>query len=159
AVQVTRGGSKCIDDHTGGVRGIPNLQLVLQGNGSITEVATFQTDEGPLAVIQPGNVIGWSNVDVIGVQFGFEIGGHGLGFGDLFGLQAFAFQHVLEVHVATHVELVSAVNGHAAGLEQCGQGTVGNGGTNLGFDVVTNNGHTGVGKFLCPGLVRGDEHR
>src|SRR5699024_9204489 len=153
------GGTNCIDDHTGGDRGIPNRQLVVQGHGSITEVATFQTDEGLLAVIQPGNVIGWSIVDVIGAQCGFAVGGLGLGIGALLGVQAFAFQHVLEVHVATHVELVSAVNGHAAGLEQCGQGTVGNGGTNLGFDVVTNNGHTGVGKFLGPGLIRGDEHR
>src|SRR5699024_8590657 len=117
AVQRDLGGPNCVDNHTGGVRGIPNLQLVLQGHGSITEVAAFQTDEGPLAVIQPGNVVRWANVDVVGVQFGFKVGGYGLGFGDLLGFQAFAFQHVLEVHVATHVELVRAVNGHAAGLE------------------------------------------
>src|SRR5699024_4713723 len=109
AVQGDLGGTNRIDNHTGRVRGIPNFQLIFQRYRCITKVATFQTHEGPLAIIQPGNVVGWANVDVVVGQVGFQIGGYGLGLGNLLGLEAFAFQHILEVHIAAHIELVGAI--------------------------------------------------
>ena len=55
----------------------------------------------------------------------------GLGLGDLLGLQAVALEHVLEVHVAADVELVRAVEHHAAVLEQLRHHAVGDGGADL----------------------------
>src|SRR5690625_54385 len=159
AVQGDLGGTNRIDDHTGRVRGVPDFQLVLQRYRGITKIATFQPDEGPFAVIQPGNVVGGTDVDVVVGEFGLQIGGDGLGFGDLFGLQPVAFQHVFEVHVPTNVELVGAIHGDSAGFKEGGQCAVGNGGTNLGLNVVPDDGHTGVSKFLGPGVIGSDEHR
>src|SRR5699024_9237348 len=68
-----------------------------------------------------------------------------------------AVEHVLEVHVAAHVQLHGAVNADAALLEETGQHTVGDGGTDLGLDVITDDGQTGVGELLCPLRIGGDE--
>ena len=88
-----------------------------------------------------------------------DVGGDGLGLGDLLGLQAFAFEHVLEVHVAADVELVGAVQDHAAVLEELGHHPVGDGGADLGLDVVADDRDAGVGELLGPDGVGGDEHR
>src|SRR5699024_3062004 len=77
---------------------------------------------------------------------------------NLFGFQALAFQHVLKVHVAANIELVGAVYGDTAGLKECRQGTVGDGCTNLGVDVVSNNGYSGIVEILGPFWVRSDKH-
>ena len=47
--------------------------------------------------------------------------GDGISLGDSFGFQAVAVQHVLKIGVAAEVELVSAVDAHAALLEKMGQ--------------------------------------
>ncbi len=98
-------------------------------------------------------------MDVVSGKVGLHIGSHRLGFGNLLGFQALAFQHVFEVHVATNIELVGAVHGDTAGLKERRQCAVGDGCTNLGFDVVTNNGHLRVSKLLGPCWIRRDEHR
>ena len=57
-------------------------------------------------------------MDVALAEVVAEVGGDGLGLGDLLGLEPVALGHVLEVHVAADVELVGAVQDHAAVLEQ-----------------------------------------
>ncbi len=88
-----------------------------------------------------------------------HVRGDRLGLGDLLGLQALALEHVLEVHVAADVELVGAVEHHAAVLEQLGQHPVGDGRADLGLDVVADDRDAGVLELLGPHRVGGDEHR
>ena len=87
-----------------------------------------------------------------------RVGGDGLGLGDLLGLEAFAFKHVLEVHVAADVELVGAVQDDAAVFEQFGHDAVRDGCADLRLDVVTDDGHAGFAELLGPFGGSGDEH-
>ena len=84
---------------------------------------------------------------------------HGVRLGDLLALQALAFQHVHEIGVAAEVELVGAVDAHAAILEQPGQHPMGDGGAHLALDVVADDGQPGFLEAPAPGRVLGDEHR
>src|SRR5205807_623296 len=72
--------------------------------------------------------------------------------------EARALEHVIEVHVATEVELVRAVYLHAALPEETGQHAMGDGGPHLALDVVTDNGQPLVLKSLLPVLLAGDKH-
>ena len=94
---------------------------------------------------------------VAGTEVVLDVGGHGLGLGDLLGLQALPLKHVLEVHVAAHVELVGAVQHDTAVLEELGQHPVGDGRADLALDVVTDDRDTGVGELLRPRRGAGDE--
>ena len=58
-----------------------------------------------------------------------------------------------------HVELVGAVQRHAAVLEQLGQHPVGDGRADLGLDVVADDRDAGVLELLGPHGVGGDEDR
>ena len=98
-------------------------------------------------------------MDVSVLELLLNVRGDRLGLGDLLGHQALAFQHVLEVHVATNIELVGVINGDAAFLEQAGQHPVGDGGADLRLDVVANDRQSCVGEFLRPLRIRCDEHR
>ena len=104
-------------------------------------------------------VIGRADVDVPGLELLVDVGGDGLGLGDLLGDQLFALQHVLEVHIAAHVQLIGAVDGDAALFEEAGQHPVGDGGADLRLDVVADDGQARVGELLGPLRVGGDEDR
>src|SRR5699024_7536926 len=119
AVQGDLGGAHSIDDDAGRVRRIPDLELVLQIQRNFTEGGAFQADIGPLAVIEPFDVVGRADVHVAVFLFAcqrgiLQVGGHGLGFGNLLGFQAVAVQHVFKVHVAADIELHGALEAHAA---------------------------------------------
>ena len=86
-------------------------------------------------------------------------GSDGAGLGNLLGFQARALQHVHEVHVAAHVELVRAVQTHATILEQTGEHAVRDGGADLGLDIVADDRHTGITELLSPFRIGCDEHR
>jgi hypothetical protein len=75
-------------------------------------------------------------MDVLGVEGDVELARHGLGLGDLLRFEALALQHVLEVRVAAEIELVGAVEPHAALTEQVGEHPVHDGGADLALDVV-----------------------
>src|SRR5947209_16037056 len=53
-----------VDDDTGGVGRVPDLELVLHVQRYVAERATLEPDVGPLAVVEPGNVVGRADVDV-----------------------------------------------------------------------------------------------
>ena len=88
----------------------------------------------------------------------FEVRRHGLRFRDLLGLKTVTLEHVLEVHVAADIELVGAVEHHAAVFEQLGHDTVRDGRADLALDVVADDGDAGVFELLGPHGVRSDEH-
>ena len=108
-------------------------------------------------------MIRWPDVDVLVLdlagQRAGQVGGDGLGLGDLLGLQTLPLEHVLEVHVAADVELVGAVQGDAAILEQLGHHPVGDGRADLALDVVADDRDAGVLELLGPHRIGGDEHR
>ena len=97
-------------------------------------------------------------MDVAVGQLGGGVRGHGLGLRDLLRLEALALEHVLEVHVAADVELVRPVEDDAAVFEQLRHHTVGDGRTDLGLDVVTDDRDTGGAELLVPFLGAGDEY-
>jgi len=70
-----------------------------------------------------------------------------LGLGDFLGLEAFALEHVLEVHVAADVQLVRVVQGQSAVLEEARQDAVDDRRAELALDVVTDDGQLGVVNF------------
>src|SRR5699024_8795357 len=157
AVEADLGCADGVDDDAGGVRGVPDLELVLQGHGSVAGVAALEADEGPFAVVEACDVVAGSDVDIAIGQLGARIRGHGLGLRNLLRLEALAFEHVLEVHVAADVELVGAVEDDAAVLEQLRHHTVGDGRTDLGLDVVADDRDSGGTELLVPFLGPGDE--
>ena len=93
-------------------------------------------------------------MDVVGRQDAvLDLAGHGLGLRDLLRLEAIPLEHVLEVHVPAHVELVGVIEGQAPVLEQPGQDPVDDGRAHLALDVVTHDGQAG-GAGTC-GPTRG----
>ena len=73
-----------------------------------------------------------------------------LGLRDLLRLEPLALEHVLEVHVAADVELVGAVEHHAAVLEQAGEDAMDDRRADLALDVVADDREAGVGESLAP---------
>src|SRR3954454_22332557 len=53
-----------VDDDAGGVRGVPDLELVLQVQRRVTERAALEADVGPLAVVEPRHVVRWTDLHV-----------------------------------------------------------------------------------------------
>src|SRR5689334_8303267 len=51
------GSAQGVDDDTRRVRGVPDLELVLQVQRDVTEGAALETDVGPLAVVEPRDVV------------------------------------------------------------------------------------------------------
>ncbi|MBP0644297.1 DUF1415 family protein, partial [Mycobacterium tuberculosis] len=51
----------CVDDDARRVRRIPHLELVLERDGGIAEVAALEADERPLAVVEPFDVVARSD--------------------------------------------------------------------------------------------------
>ena len=154
-----RGAAHGVDDHPGGVRRVPDLELELDVEGHVAEVAALQADVGPLAVLEPGDVVGRADVDGLGGDPVVDLARDGLGLRDLLRLEPFALEHVLEVHVAADVQLVGAVEHRAAVLEQAGEDAVDDRGADLALDVVADDRHAGRREALGPLRVARDEDR
>ena len=153
------GAADGVDDHAGRVGRVPDLELQLDVERDVAEVAALEADVGPLAVLQPRHVVRRADVDVVGLDAVVDLAGDRLGLGDLLRLQPLALEHVLEVHVAADVELVGAVEHHAPVLEQAGQDAVDDGGADLALDVVADDRHAGRLELRGPLRVGRDEHR
>src|SRR6478609_7242572 len=61
-------GAQGVDDDTGRVRGVPDLELVLQVQRDVAERTALEADVGPLAVVEPGHVVRGTDVDVLLAQ-------------------------------------------------------------------------------------------
>src|SRR3954453_5346676 len=66
-------GADGVDDDAGAVRGVPDLELVLEVERDVTEGATLKADVGPLAVVEPRDVVGRADVDVLVVDLVGEL--------------------------------------------------------------------------------------
>ena len=148
-----------VDDDPRRVGRVPDLELVLQVQRHVAERPALEADVGPLAVVEPRDVVRRADVDVLLAQLAVDLGGDRLGLGDLLRLQPLQLLHVQEVHVPAHVELHRAVELHAAVLEQPGEHAVGDRGTHLALDVVADDGNARDAELLRPHGVGGDEHR
>src|SRR5262245_25027557 len=103
------GAPQGVDDHAGRVRRVPHLELHLDVQRHVAEVAALEPDHRPLAVLEPGHVVARADVDALLRQRLVELGLDGVGLRDLLRCEAFALEHVHEVHVAAEVELIRAV--------------------------------------------------
>ena len=63
-----------------------------------------------------------------------------------FDVQPLALEHVLEIGVAADVELVGAVEPHAAVAKQIGEHAMQDGGADLALDVVADDRQAGISK-------------
>ena len=142
-------------DHACGVGGVPHFELEFHVQGHIAEGRAFDADVAPLAVFEPGHIVAGADVDVAFAQVVVKLGGDGVGLADLLRLEAGALQHVVEVHVAAEVELVGAVDAHAALAEEAGQHAVGDGGAHLALDVVADDGAGRGPRSACASTLRG----
>jgi hypothetical protein len=73
----------------------------------VTESSSFELHSGVPAVGKKRNVVAGADVRIGVAQLRGDLGGHGLGLGDLLRVQPGSFQHVLEIYVAADVQLVS----------------------------------------------------
>src|SRR5690606_3292135 len=94
-------GAQGVDDDACRVGRVPDLELVLEVEGGLTEGATLKAHVGPLAVVEPGDVVRGADVDVAVFLLArertvVEVRRDGLRLRELLGLQALALEHVLE---------------------------------------------------------------
>ena len=158
AVEGDLGGAHGVDHDAGGVRRIPHLQLVFEAQRDIAEGRALEAHECELAIVEPGHIVGRTDVHVVRIHLMGHHGGDGARLRDLLGLEARTLQHVHEVHVAAHIELVGAVETHTTVFEQAGEHTVRDRGADLALDVVADDRHAGIAELLGPLRVGGDEH-
>src|SRR5438874_203632 len=64
---------------------------------------------GTFAVSEPCHIVRGADVDIVCPQLIVQLTGDRVGLTDFLGLQAFALEHVIEVCVATHIELHRAL--------------------------------------------------
>ena len=111
---------------------IPDFQLHFAVQRHIAEGGAFHADVAPLAVrAATARSRSGRRGRCRREHRMAELAGDGVGLGDLLRLQPLALEHVQEVGVAAEVELVGAVEPHAAVAEEVGEHAVGDGGADL----------------------------
>src|SRR6516164_4161309 len=114
AIERELGAADRIDDHAGGIRRIPYLELELDTERSAAECSALHADIGKLAVAEPGHVIARPDVDVLVRQRYIELAVDGARLGNLLRGQPLAFEHVEKIGIPAKVQLIGAVKTHAA---------------------------------------------
>src|SRR6185295_13237938 len=148
-----------VDDDAGRVGRVPDLELELGGQRHVAEGLALEADVRPLAVGQPSDVVGGTDVHVFVGQIVPHDRGDGVGLGDLLRVEPLALEHVVEVHVAADVELRGALEPHAAVVEEAGEGAVDDRRADLRLDVVADDRQTRLLEALVPVVLAGDEDR
>jgi hypothetical protein len=113
----------------------------------------------PLAVLEPRHVVAGADVHRLRGQLVAELRANGVRLGDLLGHQAVALEHVVEVGVATEVQLAGAVQPHAAVHEEARQHAMHDGGADLGFHVVADDRQAAILEAAAPVRLARNEHR
>ena len=139
----------------GGVGGVFDGEFHIEFHGEVAEAAHVHADVADFVVSEEGDVVAGADVDRALLHG--DLAGDGFGFGGFFAGEAGAFEHVEEVGVAADVELVAGVDSHAALLGEFHEDAVGDGGAELGFDVVADDGEFGFFEFVGPSGFAGDE--
>ena len=128
-------------------------------SGTSPKGLALQTDVRPLAVGQPRHVIRGADVNVVLRQRVPHDRGDRVGLGDLLGLQALALEHVVEVHVAAHVELAGTQQLDATIVEEPSERAVHDRRPDLGLDVIAHDRQAGLDETVVPVILAGDEDR
>ncbi len=89
----------------------------------------------------------------------FNLGCDSPGLGYFFGMKPFSFQHVQEICVSSGVELVGSVDGHSPVEIKIDQCPVENGGSQLRFYVVSDDGKVSLFKPFLPVPFTGNKNR
>src|SRR5205823_14041473 len=121
----------CVDDDSGTVRRVPDLELYLRVQRYVAEGRSLHADIAPLAVQEPRHVVGGADVDVLRVHRIVEHARHGVRLADLLRLETLTLEHIEEVGVAAEVQLIGAIEAHAAVHEQSGEDTMRDRGADL----------------------------
>src|SRR4051794_30196766 len=148
-----------VDDDPGRVRRVPDLELELRGQRHVPERLALEPDVRPLAVGEPGDVVGGADVDVVRGEFVAHDRRDGVRLRLLLRGEPLALEHVVEVHVAADVELRGALEPDAALVEQPRELAVDDGGAHLRLDVVADDRQPVLGEALVPIVLAGDEDR
>jgi hypothetical protein len=159
AIERQLGATHGVDHHPGGIGRIPDLQLELGVERDATEGGALHPDVGPFPVGEPRHMIARSDMDIRGFERNIELAGNRLRLGDLLGFQPLTFQHVEKVGVAAEIQLVGAVDAHAALPEEIGEQPVNDGRADLALDVVADQRQPALFEALPPLRARSDEHR
>src|SRR3981081_4519829 len=99
-----------------------------------------------------------TDMDVFRLQRDLKLTGYCLGFRDLLRCQPLTLQHVLEVCIATEVELVGMIEPDTPTAEQIGQHPMDNRRSDLTLDIVANERQPGPLKSAPPYRIGSDEH-
>ena len=148
-----------VDHDAGRVGGVPHLELDLGRQGHVTEGAALEADVRPLAVGEPRHVIRRADVDVFGAHVVRDLRRDGVRLRDLLRLEALALEHVQEVGVTADVQLVRALELHAAVFVERRERAVHDRRADLALDVVADDRQTGLLEALGPIGLAGDEDR
>src|SRR5674476_1050256 len=158
-VEADLGAAHRVDDDPGAVGRVDHFKLEFDVERHVAEVAALHADVGPLAVLQPLDVVARADVDVLGAHVVVELAGDGVGLADLLGLKALALEHVEEVGVSAYVELAGTLELDAALAHKTSEDAVHDGGADLALDVVADDRHAGLDEALLPVRLAGEEHR
>jgi hypothetical protein len=107
----------------------------------------------------PGDVIGRADVDAVVGEPHVELRLHGLGLGNLLRLEARLLEHVEEVGVPACIQLIGAVQLHAAVAHQARQNAMHDRRAELALDVVADDREPVILEAACPPGIRRDEYR
>ena len=148
-----------IGDDAGAVRRVPDLELELEVERHVAVGRALHADVAPLAVLEPRHVVGWADVDVLVLDLVVDHAGDRVRLADLLRLQPLALEHVQEVGVAAEVQLVGAVDPHAAVHEEARQHAMRDRGAHLALDVVADDRQARLGESALPVRLAADEDR
>src|SRR5579883_528821 len=151
AIHRELGAANRVDDDAGGIGRVPHLELQLGIERDAAKRRTLEPDVGELAVGEPRDMIARPDMDVVGGEWDVELAGDGLRLGYLLRSDALALQHVLEIGVTAEIELVGAVEPHAALAKQIGEQAMQDGGADLALDVVADDRKARFLKAFLPG--------
>ena len=128
-------------------------------SGTSPKVVPFEPDVAPFAVAEPRDEVARPDMGIGVRQLLAHLAGDRVGLRALFRLQPLALQHVLEIAVAAEIELVGAVEPHAAVAKQIGEHAMHDRRADLALDVVADQRQPAAMEFLAPPGILRDEHR
>ena len=98
-------------------------------------------------------------MDVLIVQSVFRLGLDCFGLGCSLGNQTGSIEHVQKIGVSPGIELVGALQFHPPVPKEVGEHPMDNGGAQLGFDIISDNGQSCRVKSASPVGIAGDKDR
>src|SRR6476646_7312332 len=158
-VEPELGAADSVDHDAGRVGRVDHLQLELEVQGHVAEAPALHADVRTLAVVQPLDVVARPDVPVARAEVVVKLRRDRVRLRDLLRLQSLALEHVQEVSIATHVQLVGALEAHTTIGEQPRQLAVDDGCAHLRLDVIADDRQAMVLEAAPPVRLPSDEHR